>query len=144
MLQCTGGGRWREPGDRGHPNRPRGGNLGRLGAMLDRVEADVGGSPDEVLADAGYCSEEELAVLEARGILAHVALGREGWKLAEIDGERGPATERMAGRNRRRNPSRCRPQRDTPARRWVRSDCRKPGTTCGNRTGTLVEPPKVT
>ena len=66
--------------------------------MLDRVEADAGGSPEEVLADAGYCSEEELAALEVRGIMAHVALGREGRKLAEIYGERRPATKRMAGR----------------------------------------------
>ena len=71
---------------------------GRLGAMLDRVEADAGGSPDEVLADAGYCSEEELAALEERGIVAHVAVGREGRKVAEIDGERRPATRRMAER----------------------------------------------
>jgi len=74
------------------------GDQGRLVAMPDRVEADAGGSPDEVLADAGYCSEEELAALEERGIMAHVALGREGRRLAEIDGERRPATKRMAGR----------------------------------------------
>ena len=74
------------------------GDQGQLGAMLDRVEADAGGSPDEVLADAGHCSEEELAALEERGIMAHVALGREGRRIAEIDGERRPATKRMAGR----------------------------------------------
>ena len=66
--------------------------------MLDRVEADAGGSPGEVLADAGHCSEEELAALEERGVVAHVALGREGRKVAKIDGERRPATRRMAKR----------------------------------------------
>ena len=74
------------------------GDQGRLVAMLDRVEADAGGSPGEVLADAGYCSEEEIAALEARGIEAFVALGREGRKQAAIDGRRRPATRRMAER----------------------------------------------
>ena len=71
---------------------------GRLGAMLNRVEADTGGLPDEVLADAGLCSEKELAELEERGVAAHAAMGREGRKLAEIDREHRPATRRMAGR----------------------------------------------
>ena len=51
-----------------------------------------------MLADAGYCNEEELAALEERGVVAHVALGREGRRIAEIDGDRRPATKRMAGR----------------------------------------------
>ena len=53
---------------------------------------------DQVLADAGYCSEEELAALEERGVVDHVALGCEGRKVAEIEGERHPAMLRMAGR----------------------------------------------
>ena len=36
------------------------------GRCWTRVEADAGGSSREVLADAGHCSEEELAALEER------------------------------------------------------------------------------
>ena len=71
---------------------------GQLDAMVERVEATTGGSPGEVLADAGYCSEEALVSLEERGVMAHVAVGREGRKTAEIDGTRRPATRRMAER----------------------------------------------
>ena len=68
------------------------GDRGRFRAMLDRVEADAGGSPGEVLADAGHCSKEELAALEERGIAAHVVLGRVGRKVSGIDGERRPTS----------------------------------------------------
>ena len=65
------------------------------------AQVAVDGGSQMILADAGYCNEEELAGLEERGIMAHVALGREGRKLAEIDGERRPATRWMAGSRRR-------------------------------------------
>ena len=51
--------------------------------------------PAEVLADAGYCNEADLAAMEARGIRGHVALGQEGWKYAAIDRDRRPATHWM-------------------------------------------------
>ena len=50
------------------------------------------------MADAGHCSEEALVSLEERGVMAHVAVGREGHKTAKIDGRRRPATRRMAER----------------------------------------------
>src|SRR6516165_316229 len=44
--------------------------------MTDAVEANLGRKPEQVSADAGYCSEENLAGLEARTIDAYVATGR--------------------------------------------------------------------
>ena len=71
---------------------------GQLTKMVDRVEEATDHTPGEVLADAGYCSEEALASLEERGVVAHVALGREGRRVADVDATRRPATRRMADR----------------------------------------------
>ena len=68
---------------------------GQLLPMVDAAAATGGWMPAEVLADAGYCNEADLAALEARGIRGHVALGREGRKHAAIDRDRRPATHRM-------------------------------------------------
>ena len=69
---------------------------GRLVEMVDVVDGVLGETPGEVLADAGYCGEEELAELEARGIDGYVALGREGKGGAKSDPEKYPAKARMA------------------------------------------------
>ena len=61
---------------------------GQLLPMVDAAAATGGRMPAEVLADAGYCNEADLAALEARGIRGHVALGREGRKHAAIDRDR--------------------------------------------------------
>lgn len=45
--------------------------------LLDAVEAQTERRPREVLADAGYRSEEAFQTLEVRGIDAYVSLGRE-------------------------------------------------------------------
>src|ERR1700745_4268301 len=42
----------------------------------DAVEATLGRKPEQASADAGYCSEENLAGLEARSIYGYVATGR--------------------------------------------------------------------
>jgi hypothetical protein len=44
--------------------------------MTDAVEANLGRKPEQASADAGYCSEENLAGLEARSIDGYVATGR--------------------------------------------------------------------
>jgi hypothetical protein len=44
--------------------------------MTDAVEANLGHKPEQVSADAGYCSEGNLAGLEACTIDAYVATGR--------------------------------------------------------------------
>lgn len=48
-----------------------------LSPALDRIEADLGDPPKQVSADAGYCSEVNLADLERRGIDGYVATGRQ-------------------------------------------------------------------
>jgi transposase len=49
----------------------------QLVPLLDQVEATTEKRPDKALADAGYRSEDNLQVLEDRGIEGFVALGRE-------------------------------------------------------------------
>lgn len=44
--------------------------------MTDAVEANLGRKPEQVSADAGYCSQDNLAGLEGRNIDAYVATGR--------------------------------------------------------------------
>ena len=51
---------------------------GELLAIVDQVERNTGSKPQRVLADAGYCNEENFAGLEERQIEGWVALGREG------------------------------------------------------------------
>jgi transposase len=48
----------------------------QLVALVDGIESNLGRKPAEASADAGYCSEANLAALEARGINAYVATGR--------------------------------------------------------------------
>ena len=69
---------------------------GQMLPRLDEVEADYGAGPETVLADAGYCNESDLASLEARGVDAYVALGREGNKAVEVNAKAHPARARMA------------------------------------------------
>ena len=71
---------------------------GRLVPLLDAVAAAHGEQPATVLADAGYCNEADLVELEARGVDGHVALGREGKRVAVRDAARHPATARMAAK----------------------------------------------
>jgi len=49
---------------------------GQLVPMTDAVEANMGRKPEQLSADAGYCSDANLAALEARGIDAYIATGR--------------------------------------------------------------------
>jgi len=48
-----------------------------LPALVDQIKANTGRSPRRLLADAGYCSDDNLSALEARGIDAYIALGRD-------------------------------------------------------------------
>ncbi len=48
----------------------------QLVALVDGIETNLGHKPAEASADAGYCSEANLAALEARGIRAYIATGR--------------------------------------------------------------------
>jgi len=49
---------------------------GALVDMVAAVKANMGRAPEQFSADAGYCSDANLAALEAEGIDAYVATGR--------------------------------------------------------------------
>ena len=49
----------------------------QLAPMIEQVEANTGEKPAQVSADAGYCSEDNIAVLEEKQIDGYVATGRQ-------------------------------------------------------------------
>jgi transposase len=51
-------------------------DYGQLVPMTDAIEANLGRRPEQLSADAGYCSEANLEALESRNIDAYVATGR--------------------------------------------------------------------
>jgi transposase len=53
-----------------------GSDCGQLLPMTDAIEANLGRKPAQLSADAGYCSEHNLAGLEDRNVDAYVATGR--------------------------------------------------------------------
>jgi hypothetical protein len=53
------------------------GDAGRLVPMVDQIRENTGRLPDELSADAGYCSEGNLRALRRRRIQAYVATGRQ-------------------------------------------------------------------
>ena len=71
---------------------------GQLIPMIDAAAEVCGEAPRQVLADANYCNERDLAELEARDIDGYVALGREGKAPAKVDPDEYPARARMAGK----------------------------------------------
>ena len=48
----------------------------QLAPMADAIEANMGRKPDQVSADAGYCSDANLEAMESRNIDAYIAPGR--------------------------------------------------------------------
>jgi hypothetical protein len=48
----------------------------QLAPIADAIEANMGRKPDQVSADAGYCSDANLAAMESRNIDAYIAAGR--------------------------------------------------------------------
>lgn len=66
---------------------------------LDQIEANTGTKPAQVSADAGYCSEENLAALEERKIDGYVATGRQKHGTASATGgeekKQGPRATAM-------------------------------------------------
>lgn len=64
--------------------------------VLDNAAANLARQPAELLADAGYRSEENFAELERRGIPAYISMGREGKRA--LRPPMGAASQRMAER----------------------------------------------
>ena len=71
----------------------------QLPAMLDQIEANTGSKPEQASADAGYCSEENLAAIEERKIEGFVATGRQKHGTASATGgeekKKGPRVTAM-------------------------------------------------
>lgn len=65
---------------------------------LDAIEANLGTKPKELSADSGYCSEANLAELEARDIRGYVATGRAKHPSGGETKRQGPLTEAMRRR----------------------------------------------
>jgi len=73
-----------------------------LPALVDAVEANTGRHPKRVLADAGYCSAENINHLKSAGIDGYIATGRESHGPSSSSSPRGripsglTPTQRMA------------------------------------------------
>jgi len=65
--------------------------------LITRAQATLGGTPPEVLADAGYRGEATFQVLESRGITAYISLGHET-RPTKPPNPAHLATQRMADR----------------------------------------------
>jgi transposase len=63
--------------------------------MVEKCCETTQGIPLEVLADAGYRSEDNLRELESKQIDGYVSLGREGKSQTVVPGSENPATSRM-------------------------------------------------
>jgi transposase len=73
----------------------------QLVPLIDGIEANLGRLPREASADAGYCSEANLAALAARDVRPYIATGR---AKRPAEGERkitGPLTKAMRDRLKR-------------------------------------------
>jgi transposase len=73
----------------------------QLVPLIDSAKNHLGGRPKEISADAGYCSEPNLAALAARGIRAYLATGR---AKHPAEGKRhltGPLTQAMRNKLKR-------------------------------------------
>jgi transposase len=70
-----------------------GGDSGQLVPLIDAIETNLGRKPAQASADAGYCSEANLATLEARDIDGYVAAGRARDAVAGKKGEASAAPD---------------------------------------------------
>jgi transposase len=66
----------------------------QLTPITDAIEANLGRRPTQLSADAGYCSDANLAALEKRGVDAYIAPGRAKHPTAGDGGSEGVAAMR--------------------------------------------------
>jgi transposase len=67
-----------------------------LVGLVDQITANTQARPEQVSADAGYCSQDNLAALETRRIDAHIATGRHQHGAAAPEGRPCPPGGRVA------------------------------------------------
>lgn len=97
---------------------------GELIPMLAAVEANLGATPEQMLADAGYRDEAVFAALAERATDLIVSLAREGRKIGKIDAENEPHTAAMAERlssEAGRAAYACRKHIVEPPNGWIKS-----------------------
>ena len=63
--------------------------------LTDAITDHMGKTPKQLSADSGYCSEANLAALEARGIAAYIATGRAKHPADDNPKRGGPLTQAM-------------------------------------------------
>ena len=68
---------------------------GELAVLVDAIEANLGVRPKEASADAGYCSEANLAALADHGVAGYIATGRAKHAADAKRGVGGPLTQAM-------------------------------------------------
>ena len=92
----------------------------QLAPIADAIEANLGRKPTQLSADAGYCSEANLAAMEERGVDAYIAPGRA--KHAGRRRRRRGAGRRHAREDQGRRPPQCLSAAQATARAGVRAD----------------------
>jgi hypothetical protein len=63
--------------------------------LIEAIESNLGRKPEQASAGSGYCSDVNLAALEAHSINGHVAPGRAKHPTAANGKVGGPLTQRM-------------------------------------------------
>ncbi len=71
-----------------------------LPALVDQITTNTGRSPRRLLADAGYGSDDNLGALDARGIDAYIALGRDRHGVTPPPSPRGRIPSGLSRRER--------------------------------------------
>ena len=73
---------------------------GQLVGMMDKVKTNSGRYPEQMSADSGYCSQDNITAMEDRGIEAFIATGRQKHGTAAADGgkAKAPKIEEMRER----------------------------------------------
>jgi transposase len=67
-----------------------------LVGLVEQIASNLQAVPEQVSADAGYCSEDNLAGLERRGIDAHIATGRHKHGASAPEARPAPPHSRVA------------------------------------------------
>ena len=90
-----------------------------LPALVDQIKHNTGLLPARLLADAGYCSDDNLAALAERGIDAYVAVGRDHHGVSAPAAPRGRIPAGLTRRQRMSRKLRTKTGRRHYARRKV-------------------------
>jgi transposase len=67
-----------------------------LVGLVEQIATNLAAAPEQVSADAGYCSEDNRAALESRKIDAHIATGRQKHGAAAPEARSAPPHSRAA------------------------------------------------